>query len=605
MLARLFFLVLAALSSFVANADPIELDPIFVKGIQDGTPADVLIADPVIPPRSGPTHSNSSSGTIQKSISDDLPLPVTGVGRPGNAAQFRGLGRSAEDTDVQTLGVPLNPAQGGGFDLSVFPQYLWAGFGYQAGPALGTFDPRGTAGTLTLLPWTACALRECPSNQPNEDALLRGTAFYSTAHLAQLSAAASDRESIAVVAGQSIGDSSGPSLGLSAKRAPVTFHLLFSDLDSKTPGPGEVTPLAHQRNIRAIPLVQVELPTPGNGILKSSFFYDWNYLRYDDPSFSALPQSQDRVRQAGTETAVLVGPWRLGLGARRIWYETLGQMPLAETAGQLQASRLCEVGSLVIEPLVRAVGVSGYGLSPEVSLGARKDVPGSSGRSIFARAGLSRHFPSLLNRYYSYEGFPGYPGFKGNPGLRPERDWTGTVGGEWTGTNWRVLVQGYGQIAENAQVRTQVDSSTDSLGNEGQARIGALLVTGQATLGKWWDARVSTTGSHSRVTDTGLEFAGLPHWLGVGTLAVHGLGAEGERRWESRAVFRASSSFVGDSAGNRLSGYGELNLEADARIGRSWQATLRVENALDRRIELVRGYPSLGTTLAVSVAGEL
>ncbi len=91
---------------------------------------------------------------------------------------------------MQALGIPLNPPQGGGFDLSIFPQFIWSGFQYQAGPALGTFDPRGTAGSLTLLPWSAEALKL--SKQAT-----RVTAFYSSAKLFQVSAAVSDGKSFA------------------------------------------------------------------------------------------------------------------------------------------------------------------------------------------------------------------------------------------------------------------------------------------------------------------------------------------------------------------------------------------------------------------------
>ena len=119
--------------------------------------------------------------------------------------QFRGLGRSAEDTDVQALGIPLNPPQGGGFDLSIFPQFLWASFEFQAGPALGTFDPRGTAGSLTLVPWTSQALASGLAGSG------RAIALGSTANLFQVSAAASDGKSVAAVVGTSAGAAQGPS----------------------------------------------------------------------------------------------------------------------------------------------------------------------------------------------------------------------------------------------------------------------------------------------------------------------------------------------------------------------------------------------------------
>ena len=127
--------------------------------VKEGTPGDLLMQDAVVPSwQAGGQTCRAGSGTLQKSLSDQIALPVISTSVPGNNVQFRGLGRSAEDTDVQAFGIPLNPPQGGGFDLSIFPQFIWSSYEFQPGPALGTFDPRGTAGSLTLVPWTEQAL---------------------------------------------------------------------------------------------------------------------------------------------------------------------------------------------------------------------------------------------------------------------------------------------------------------------------------------------------------------------------------------------------------------------------------------------------------------
>src|SRR4051812_17803177 len=109
---RVFFFCLAALlPGAVAHAQEIELPP----AVAEGSAADVLLQDPVVPVREGKPAPNTGTVGVERSLLDDLALPISASG-PGELANFRGLGRSSEDTNVQTLGIPLNGPQGGGFD---------------------------------------------------------------------------------------------------------------------------------------------------------------------------------------------------------------------------------------------------------------------------------------------------------------------------------------------------------------------------------------------------------------------------------------------------------------------------------------------------------
>ncbi len=604
MYGLIFFALLFSNQSFGRSAQseaPITLPAI----IKEGTPGDVLLQDPVSPALTREAKLTTASGSLQKSLSDELPLVVTGTGLAGNAAQFRGLGRSAEDTNVQALGVPLNAPQGGGFDLSVFPQFIWAGYSFQQGPALGTFDPRGTAGSLTLVPWTSQALAT-----PHFSG--RATESYSTARLNQVSVAASDGAHIAAVAGYSSGDARGPSGAFAARwsggPATATFHLLATDLDASTPGPGKITPLAHQETIRIIPLGQVDWKLGSGALLKSSVFYDWGYLRYDDPGFSALPATQDRTRQYGTETALLLDEYTFGIGARHADYQTLGFAEQSESVLSLRASRTFELGNLLLDPGVRAVGVTDYGLLPEGNLGVRYELR-EFDSAVFARASYSRHFPSLVNRLYEYPGFPGFPGFKGNPALLPEKDWTLTMGGELKNRHIEASLQAFLQLAQDAQVRAPLNATTDTVINQGEARIASMTPSLTWHVVPFLDLGANSTFATSVVDQTGLPFPGLPEFVGNAWTEVHSPGFGEKRRetvgWATRVGFRGVSGAVADNAGNLLPAYSELTADARVRFFGKYTLAARVENILDQEIFVVQGFQSLGRTASFLVVGEL
>jgi hypothetical protein len=130
--------------------DLLVLPPVIVKG----TATDLILVDQVSPQTHVSHGFDGSSGSSVKALEENLSLPVSQYGSGAPLSQFKGLGRSVEDTNVQTLGVPLNLPQGGGFDFSTFPQFFWASYRFQAGAGLGAYDPRAVSGTLTLTPWT-------------------------------------------------------------------------------------------------------------------------------------------------------------------------------------------------------------------------------------------------------------------------------------------------------------------------------------------------------------------------------------------------------------------------------------------------------------------
>jgi hypothetical protein len=566
---------LAAPVARAASEDAIELAPI----IKEGTPADVLMEDPVRPTRGGPSTLGAGEGTVLRGIADELPLPVTDLGHPGTLSQLRGIGRSAEDTNVQTLGIPLNYPQGGGFDLSAFPQFLWSSYRFQEGPSLGAFDPRAVAGTLTLTPWTQAALAT-----PARPA--RASALVSDPGLQQYAVAASTGP-VALVAGLSGGDAFGPSGGASARwelpGVEGAFHLLATSVDAASPGSLSFpTPNARQKTIRAIPVAQADVHLPDRALLKASAFYDFSQIHYNDPDSGFF--TNDFAQQAGVETALLAGAWKLGASGRYVTYRKIDFTAPDEAISALSASRTFESGEWLFEPGARVVLVSRFDPEPEASIGVRHE--DGTERATFLRLTTSARIPSLADRYYSI------PGFSGNPGLTPERDWTGILGEEFhTGGPLSGGFQLYGQLSENAQV-----STPNTVLNEGTAEIVALQANARYELTSWLTFTDAFALTGSQISATGGAFPYLPAVSNSLGATVHG------RRWDAHAWLRLAGSAT-VQPGEEVAGYGYLDLDASARVWNGVSVSARVENVFDSPIQLVKDYP-LPRTGGVLIVGE-
>ncbi len=613
--------------------------PLLPPIIAEGSPADVLNLDPIVPAIEGSTTSSDSSGTLQNSLRPALPFPIVGGGKAGSQTSVLGVGRSSQETAVQAFGVPLNPPQGGGFDLSTFPQYLLAGYQFQLGPSLGAFDPHAVAGTLTLVPWTEQALSD-PSSRA------RLTQFYSSEGITQVSLGGRWNDQAAVAAGFSDGRVRGPGASLSGRWGDPQgvhgkYHLLAMQTKTVTSGSLSFpTPDARQVSTRVLPVFQADIPLKNGTLLKSSVFYEGTHLNYDDPgepgSSTHLPFStREQVRQAGMENALLWEDWKFGLSARQLTYQSLIFRAPTETIVNFQSTKSMEWGPTTVEPTLQLTGVSQMGVWPTASLGARREwrerspevnsiSSGSRIFSTFARLSYSRRLPSLVERYYEMPGF-----FTGNPDLKSERDWTALLGVEKKEKTWETTLQGYGQYRDDSILAVGVPSPV----NLGSASIFALTHTAQLRPAPLFHLTHSLTWTSSKVSAMGAPFPYLSDFIGLlSTKILFGkvLFAkvspwagqfESNNPGSFEVSFRYASGAIADPTGStRVSGYGVLDLGFQCRLlsygeggigsgsgrktGPSLDWTGRVENVLDRPIELVRDYPSPGRVFSMAIMGE-
>lgn len=562
------------------------------------SPADAMQNDPVLPVFEG-------RGTFGR----EKAFSVLERGGPGTQTTFLGVGASSEDTNIQAFGVSLSPPQGGGYDLSTFPQYLFSGYRFQAGASHSAFEPRAISGSLTLLPWTEEALSTPESH-------FRISQLYSSARLSQIAFGWDQGERAAFQLGLSDGDSKGPSGSFSArlgggKAIQGKVHLLASSLDSRSPGSNLFsTPNAHQVTTRLVPVIQTDWLISSQALLKSSFHYDFLALKYEDPDSRFT--TQDYTRQLGANSALLWKDWKFGLGFRDIDFQRTGFKAPSETQGFLQAARSFELGNTLIDPTFQMIGVSRSGILPEGSIGIRHEWSSPSerfaGRShtYFGRLSLSRRFASLVDRYYEI------PGFQGNPGLQPEKAWSTLIGWEIKDPRYEILFQEYGQYRQDAQVRLGVPSPF----NAGHATFFALMNTIKYKAISWIVISNDFTFTKSRLSLSGESFPYQPRAFDILNFKLNP-GYSPSLPLEADVTFRFSSGAVtgaqlAGGGAERVPGYGLLDLGLKSRIfgaspapaSQTLDAVFKIENAFDRVFELVKNYPALGRVISVALVGE-
>ncbi len=566
-----------------------ELPPI----VAEGQPFDLLNEDFAVPASSSEIRHPEGSGGIQRGLLRETPLTVTDLGSPGSASSILGLGRSSEETNVTALGIPLNPAQGGGFDLSTFPQFLWADREFRLGPAVGPSDARATAGTLKLMPWTDQALYSLGSG-------IQLTQLYSGAGVIQLSVAAKAEDRVAAIAGFSDGEMRGPSVGLSGRwgrgRLQGKYHFLGSRLEVDSSGPASLpTPGATQLTSRWIPVAQADWAFSSDQILKTSIFYDGQYVRYEDPNSGTV--TGDQVRQGGLQASFLTGLWRFGLGLRRADYHSAAFSAPTETVLTGVAARTWVWGRWSLEPSIQGTAVTALGAHPGASVGVRRDleeppveVATSNLFQWFARGSFSKRFPSLLDR------FARYSGYIGNPALKPERDWTLLTGLDFRRGDLETTLELYSQLKQEASqlvgTSPQPIGSARVFGVHHRARfepVPSLTVSNGLML------------AHSRVLATGRNFSYLPAVTDVIQIELEILKSDPEG--VANVGIRTAGKRQAPS-GRDLPGYALMDAGARVTLRKTLELSLRLENLLDRRIELVEDFPISGRTLVVSALGQ-
>lgn len=578
--------------------------------ITEGTPAEALKFDPIVPAMTAKTPGRSSTGDVVKEISNELPFHSASNLKPGNESGFTGAGKSSEETDVNVLGIPINRPQGGGADLAIFPQYFWSGFSYQIGPSLGAFDPRGVSGSLTLRLWTQDAL----GTQEQ-----KATVFSSSRGngIDQISYGRSG-ERYALMAGLSKGDVFGPGIAFAAipfnsSTTKVTTHLLFADARVKNYYSERTsTTQARQRTDRVIPVLQLDHKFSSDHLFKTSFFYDFTYVDYRVDN-SPSSRQRKRTHQVGNESALLLGSTRLGLGVRSVSYERHAQSAIenlpSEQIVNAQLTHGFRFGNILLEPTVGGTAVTRKGFYPYGTIGARHEIDGFG---QFARVGFHQRFASLTDRYYEFLMVQGPTTLQAipNPGLRSEFVRAAEAGLDFKKDGYRVQLTGFARDYKHARytATTTIDPPPPptyyqfQIRNAGNAYIYGVTHTQDITALPVLDLGLRGTFMRSKIEDLGAQFPYSPELVGIVKADLH----HPDRRYGLTTVLKGATDMKAytETTGSpaRLPGYGYLDVYLYGQVHEGVTVTGGVENVFNRKIASRISEPEEGIVYSLSIA---
>ena len=213
-----------------------------------------------------------------------------------------------------------------------------------------------------------------------------------------------------------------------------------------------------------------------------------------------------------------------------------------------------------------------------------------AGAALRLRASVGQGFRAPDFNELFYPGFFGL--FAGNPALRPERSRSAELG-----MDWRIDAR---QSLGLSLYRTRIDQLIAFQGVDFQAvNIARARVSGAEleylldreglrleANASWQDARDSVSGDR------------------LLRRAPRKFNLSASHSFANQAVLGADWSAVAarpDFAGDRLSGYGRLDLRVSAPLAPQWLIEARVENLGDRDYELVHGYNTPGRSLVLNL----
>lgn len=169
------------------------------------------------------------------------------------------------------------------------------------------------------------------------------------------------------------------------------------------------------------------------------------------------------------------------------------------------------------------------------------------------------------------------------------------IGLRWRGGPW----QAGATVFEN-RIRDLIviNDSFTSVDNVARARIRGLVLQTRWAAAPW-SARAEATLQQPQDADAGTQLVRRARRFGSAGLDW----ATGP--WRAGAELVAAGARYNDGANtDRLGGYGLVNLHASWSPAPGWSLGLRLDNAADRAVTLVRGYDQPGRRAFVTLAWD-
>lgn len=289
------------------------------------------------------------------------------------------------------------------------------------------------------------------------------------------------------------------------------------------------------------------------------------------------------------DVAALGGQWVAGLDWRRekVTSDTAFTTTTRSFRG-LFAGYTARLGDHLVEASARHDDDSQFGGhgTGKLAYGVRLTPQWRASASL----GTAFKAPSFNDLYY-----PLSFGFSGNPDLKPERARSAELALRHDGG---ALQGGLVVFASRVRDLIAVDPSFTTVVNVNRARIRGATLDAAWHEGMW-TARGELTHQDAEDADTGDRLVRRARRFGSASLsATPGAWRAGVEWVVSGDRFGAASN----SQDSRMGGYGLLNLNAAWFVTPRWTLSARLNNAGDKRYELVQGYNTPGRNLFVSLA---
>lgn len=542
--------------------------------------------------------------SILKRIGDEQAFPLVNQGYPSGAKGPRLGGRSVDDVQVTTIGVPLNLPQGGGADLSVFPSFLWSAAELSRTPISAGYTPSAASGAVNLKLWTREKILRAPREGERDSRLT-----FSADRQVQNFSIATRKQRSAINVGTNFGLQTGPAGSLSYEfyRDSVStyrLHLLGTDQDGDSPGSKTLrTPEAHLYQWRMIPAIETQRLLGGDWVWESTWFADLGGIRLDNPPSAAFNTSS-RSQQFGVENAFVTGDTTLSLSARytRFRQEATAGAPVVDReewpylAGVTRRIELSDRAEL--KATAQASGITGVGVAPGARLSARVfNEDRETGESFFELFATPKQ-PTIQARFYQLPFF-----YSGNPDLRTERIYSAIAGFERRLPSLVLRTTLKGEYRTDVQIDRQDPALTAAAGtsifrtvNAGTARLLYLDQQAEVSPTRRLDLRANVVLTLSRLQDSQTPYPDLSAFSARGR-AIYHLSADWDL--EGRALYQGPSvafvhPVVSATGGRFHPNFTLFDLETRVQVGRDLQLQAGIENLTNQFAEVVLDYPLPG-----------
>ena len=512
-------------------------------------------------------------GSTLDELKWDTLYPVTSYGYPGGAMGVSLGGRSVDDTQVTTLGIPLNLPQGGGADLSTFPSFLWSKASAVSSTSSAGFSQQSVSGNLDLTPWTWEGVNPADVRRPDSRITL------SAERDVQSFSIGTRKQGFSVLAGSTFGRQTGPAGSLSYRflSTPsliMTANVIGSDQDSENPGPDNApTPGARKHTVRILPSLMTHWRSDALKI-QTTFFGD---LQKTD---STDYDTHDELQVFGVESAVVAGDTTIALSARHVSFLNNSAGSFSEWPARGSITEAFHPSkSSVLKATLTTDYLSGY----HVFAGARisGELATAQKSKLFTEVQALPKFPSIQDRLYVLPAF----GYRGNPDLSPETVYHLIAGYEDNASWIRTRTEVKAEHREDAIVPT-ADYST--MMNSGAANFLSLAHSARIRIAPPLQVRAQMLATYSRLDSTGRPFPRLPGFSLGGGLAYQPLDA-----WDLQTQVK----WMGESTetdGSTLADYLLLGEKISFSPVENLRLVAGVDNLLDTRVEAIKHYPMPG-----------